>query len=78
MLAQTGGIAAASAFDEGTPVVLHVAGLGPCKFPASARPGEVLEARARVVGKLGRLIRIEGEVTADGRLVGSGSVTLAR
>ena len=78
MLAQTGGIAAASAFDEGTPVVLHVAGLGPCKFPASARPGEVLEARARVVGRLGRLIKIEGEVTADGRLVGSGSVTLAR
>lgn len=78
MLAQTGGIAAASAFDEATPVALRVAGIGPCKFPAAAGPGEVLEARARVVGRLGRLIKIEGEVTADGRLVGSGSLTLAR
>jgi 3-hydroxyacyl-[acyl-carrier-protein] dehydratase len=77
MLAQTGGIAAASAFDAATPVVLRVAGIGPCKFPAAAVPGEVLEARARVVGKLGNLIKIEGEVTADGRLVGAGSLTLA-
>jgi hypothetical protein len=29
------------------------------------------------VGRLGGLIKIEGEVTADGRLVGSGSLTLA-
>jgi 3-hydroxyacyl-[acyl-carrier-protein] dehydratase len=57
MLAQTGGIAVASAFDAATPVALRVAGIGPCKFPAAAVPGEVLEARARVVGKLGRLIR---------------------
>jgi 3-hydroxyacyl-[acyl-carrier-protein] dehydratase len=77
MLAQAGGIAVASAFDEAAPVTLRVAGIGPCKFPAAASPGEVLEARARVVGKLGRLIKIEGEVTADGRLVGSGSLTLA-
>jgi 3-hydroxyacyl-[acyl-carrier-protein] dehydratase len=77
MLAQVGGIAAASGFDEATPKALRVAGIGPCKFPAAAGPGEVLEARARVVGKLGRLIKIEGEVTADGRLVASGSLTLS-
>ena len=77
MLAQTGGIAVASALDEAAPVELRVAGIGPCKFPAAAGPGEVLEARARVVGRLGGLIKIEGEVTADGRLVGSGSLTLA-
>jgi 3-hydroxymyristoyl/3-hydroxydecanoyl-(acyl carrier protein) dehydratase len=77
MLAQTGGIAVASAFDPATTGALRVAGIGPCKFPAAAVPGEVLEARARVVGKLGRLIKIEGEVTADGRLVGTGSLTLA-
>jgi 3-hydroxyacyl-[acyl-carrier-protein] dehydratase len=77
MLAQTGGIAVASAFDAAAPVALRVAGIGPCKFPAAAGPGEVLEARARVVGRVGRLIKIEGEVTADGRLVGSGSLTLS-
>ena len=77
MLAQAGGIAAAGASDEAAPLALRVAGIGPCKFPAAAGPGEVLEARARVVGRMGRLIKIEGEVTADGRLVGSGSLTLA-
>jgi len=37
----------------------------------------VLEATARVVGKMGGLYKIEGEVTAGGRVVGAGSVTLA-
>jgi 3-hydroxyacyl-[acyl-carrier-protein] dehydratase len=78
MLAQTGGIAAASAGDASTDgVALRVAALGPFKFPAAAGPGSVLEARARVVGRLGRLIKVEGEVTADGRVVAVGGVTLA-
>lgn len=77
MLAQTGGVAVASALDGAEPVALRVAAIGPFKFPAAAGPGEVLEATARVVGRMGRLIKIEGEVTADGRLVGTGSLTLA-
>ena len=56
---------------------LRVAALGPFKFPGAARPGAWLEARARVTGRLGPLIKIEGEVTADGAVVASGSVTLA-
>lgn len=77
MLAQTGGVAVASALDGTEPIALRVAAIGPFKFPAAAGPGEVLEATARVVGRMGRLIKIEGEVTADGRLVGTGSLTLA-
>jgi 3-hydroxyacyl-[acyl-carrier-protein] dehydratase len=77
MLAQTGGIAAAGALEEGTPLALRVAGIGPFKFPSAATPGMLLEARARVAGKMGRLIKIEGDVTADGRLVATGSLTLA-
>jgi len=79
MLAQIGGLAAAAP-REGEPhstVQLRIAGLGPFKFPAAAGPGTYLEARARVAGRLGALYKIEGEVTADGRLVASGSVTLA-
>jgi hypothetical protein len=37
----------------------------------------MLEARARVAGRLGGLFKIEGTVTADGVLVASGSLTLA-
>ena len=79
MLAQVGGLAAAAPAGEepAAPVQLRVAGLGPFKFPAAAAPGALLEARARVAGKLGGLYKIEGEVTADGHVVATGSVTLA-
>jgi hypothetical protein len=40
-------------------------------------PGQVLEASARVAGRVFGLIKIEGDVTADGVSVASGSLTLA-
>jgi 3-hydroxyacyl-[acyl-carrier-protein] dehydratase len=77
MLAQTGGIAAASGGSASTVPGLRVAATGPFKFPSAAGPGAVLEARARVAGKLGLMFKIEGEVSADGRVVAVGSLTLA-
>jgi 3-hydroxyacyl-[acyl-carrier-protein] dehydratase len=79
MIAQIGGLAAGAAADGSatSPLQLRVAGLGPFKFPAAAGPGVCLDATARVAGRLGGLFRIEGEVTADGTLVATGSVTLA-
>ena len=59
------------------PPALRVAALGGFKFPGAATAGDVLEATARVVGRMGGLYKIEGEVTAGGRVVGVGSVTLA-
>jgi 3-hydroxyacyl-[acyl-carrier-protein] dehydratase len=75
LLAQTGGLAAATSSNE--PIAMRVAGFGPFKFPAAAEPGMLLEATARVVGRMGPLVKVEGEVTADGRSVAVGSVTLA-
>jgi 3-hydroxyacyl-[acyl-carrier-protein] dehydratase len=77
LLAQTGGIAAATGNDEEPSRQLRVAALGPFKFPAAAGPGVLLEASARVVARMGGLIKIEGEVTANGVLVAVGGVTLA-
>jgi 3-hydroxyacyl-[acyl-carrier-protein] dehydratase len=79
LLAQVGGLAAGAPADDraARPLQLRVAGFGPFKFPAAAVPGSYLEARARVLGRLGGLYKIEGEVTADGRTVAIGSVTLA-
>lgn len=79
MLAQVGGLAAAAPREGETVEIreLRVAGFGPFKFPSAAAPGALLEARARVAGRLGGMFKIEGEVLADGRLVASGSVTLA-
>jgi 3-hydroxyacyl-[acyl-carrier-protein] dehydratase len=78
LLAQTGGLAvAAPEADESRVTELRVAAIGSFKFPAAAGPGATLEACARVAGRLGSLYKIEGEVTADGRLVATGSLTLA-
>jgi 3-hydroxyacyl-[acyl-carrier-protein] dehydratase len=77
MLAQTGGLAACSGDRPAPEGGLRLAALGPFKFPAPAGPGAVLEATARVAARAVGLIRIEGEVTADGRTVAVGSLTLA-
>lgn len=78
LLAQTGGLAAAPDDpSDDSRLSLRVAALTGFKFPAAAGVGAALEATARVVGRLDRLIKIEGEVTADGRVVARGSVTLA-
>jgi 3-hydroxyacyl-[acyl-carrier-protein] dehydratase len=77
LVAQTGGVAAASAEGETGTSQLRVAAVDAFRFPAAAGPGVTLEARARVAGRFGRLCKIEGEVTADGVLVASGTVTLA-
>jgi len=80
LLAQTGGLAVAAPPAGALPerIQLRVAAIGPIKFPAAASPGAVLEARARVAGRMGGLFKIEGTVTADGVLVAAGSLTLAR
>jgi len=79
LLAQTGGLAAAApaAGQPATRIQLRVAAIGPFKFPGGATTAELLEASARVAGRMGGLYKIEGEVTANGRLVATGSLTLA-
>jgi 3-hydroxyacyl-[acyl-carrier-protein] dehydratase len=77
LVAQTGGLAAASGSQYLSPRTLRVAAIGPFKFPGGARPHQILDARARVVGRVGRMIKIEGEVLADGVRVAVGSLTLA-
>lgn len=79
LLAQTGGLAAGTPPLGGLPRVtgMRVAALGAFKFPAGCGPGVTLEATARVAGRMGRLWKIEGEVSADGLRVAVGSLTLA-
>lgn len=79
LLAQTGGIAVAAPMAGEPPSIrqLRVAAFGPFKFPAAARAGMMLEARARVAGRMGSLFKIEGTVSADGLLVATGTLTLA-
>jgi 3-hydroxyacyl-[acyl-carrier-protein] dehydratase len=75
LLAQTGGYAACAGIADAR--ALRVAAFASFKFPGAARPGATLEAHARVAGRMGGLVKIEGEVTADGVTVAIGGVTLA-
>jgi 3-hydroxyacyl-[acyl-carrier-protein] dehydratase len=75
MIAQAGGIAAA--IPDAPRQANALAAIGGFKFPSAAGPDARLEIRARVVGRVGRLVKIEGEVLADGVLVAVGSLTLA-
>lgn len=79
LLAQTGGLAAGTTA-PGAPIVrraLRVAAVDGFRFPAGCGAGVVLEATARVAGRMGALFKIEGTVTADGTVVAKGSLTLA-
>ncbi|RPJ58235.1 MAG: hypothetical protein EHM24_28820, partial [Acidobacteria bacterium] len=57
LLAQTGGVAASSGDGDAPPCQLRVAALSPFKFPSAAGPGAVLEATARVVARMGGLVK---------------------
>ena len=76
LIAQTGGLAAASA--PGTPIGgMRLAAVSGCKFPAAAGADVDLVAHAEVRGRMGALVRVDGTVHADGVLVASGAITLA-
>jgi 3-hydroxyacyl-[acyl-carrier-protein] dehydratase len=77
LIAQAGGLAIGSGAAGGEALALRVAALGSFKFPGAAVAGDVLDVTTRVAGRMGGLYKVEGEVTVVGRLVASGSVTLA-
>jgi 3-hydroxyacyl-[acyl-carrier-protein] dehydratase len=79
LLAQTGGLALASPEGDRSAANknMRLAALSDFRFPAPAAPEAVLHATADVVGRLGSLVKIRGTVTADGKVVASGNLTLA-
>jgi len=79
LLAQAGGLAAAAP-QPGEPeraCALRIAAVDGFRFPAGCGVDVLLEATARVAGRLGGLFKIEGTVTADGVVVAKGHLTLA-
>ena len=76
-LAQAGGIAAQS-----DPVIppaaqLYLTAVRQAKITGSATPGETLVITAEVVGRMGGLVQIAGDITAAGRSLLTAQVTLA-
>lgn len=67
--AQVAGIVAQTDPEAGPLTGLKLAAIRAAKISGSAGPGEVLEIRARVTGRLGFLIQAEAEVQVAGRVV---------
>jgi 3-hydroxyacyl-[acyl-carrier-protein] dehydratase len=71
-LAQTAGIAV------GTPgQSLRLTAIRSMKFPAPARPGEVITLAARKTGVMGALIQCAVEASVEGRTVAEGVIVLS-
>ncbi len=76
-IAQLGGVVVQTDPEHPAMVDLRLTGVRAAKILGAAVPGNVLEIRAKVEGRLGGLVQIEGEVRAAGSLLASAKVTLS-
>ncbi|MES2923109.1 MAG: 3-hydroxyacyl-ACP dehydratase FabZ family protein [Verrucomicrobiota bacterium] len=76
-IAQLGGVVAQSDPEHPAMADLRLTGVRVAKILGAAVPGNVLEIRAKVEGRLGGLVQIEGEVIAGGAVLASARVTLS-
>lgn len=76
-IAQLGGIVAQT--DPAVPKMadLRLTALRAAKILGATVPGDVLQIRAEIEGRMGNLVQIAGEVETNGRLLASAKVTLS-
>src|SRR5438270_14001101 len=76
-LAQTAGIAAASALAaEASPRRFLLSAIRQIKFPEAARPNEHIRLRAKKVGEVADLLQFSVEATVEDKLVATGHIIL--
>ncbi len=75
-LAQTAGIAAASAANEGTRPVFLLSAIRQMKFFAGVRPSERITLRALKMGESNQLLQFEVEALVDGKRMAAGQIVL--
>lgn len=76
-IAQLGGVVAQSDRAHAPLADLRLTAIRAAKILGAAVPGETLELRATVEGRLGGLVQIAGEVEGPGGLLASAKVTLS-
>lgn len=76
-IAQLGGVAIQTDPDHPAMGDLRLTAVRAAKILGAAVPGDLLEIRAKVEGRLGGLVQIEGEVSVDGAVLASAKVTLS-
>jgi 3-hydroxyacyl-[acyl-carrier-protein] dehydratase len=76
-IAQLGGVVAQTDPDIPAMTDLRLTGIRAAKILGAAVPGDVLEIRAKVEGRLGGLVQIEGDVKGPEGILASAKVTLS-
>lgn len=76
-IAQLGGVVAQTDPDVPGLADLRLTGVRAAKILGAAVPGDMLELRAKVEGRMGGLVQIDGEVTLAGRTLATARVTLS-
>lgn len=76
-IAQLGGVVAQSDAEHPPLADLRLTAVRAVKILGAAVPGDVLEITARVEGRLGGLVQIDGAVRGPGGMLATGKVTLS-
>lgn len=76
-IAQLGGVVAQTDPEIRPFENLRLTGVRAAKILGAAVPGDVLEIRARVEGRMGGLVQIDGLISASGKPLASARVTLS-
>ena len=76
-IAQLGGVVVQTAPDHPAMADLRLTGVRAAKILGAAVPGDVLEIRVTVEGRLGGLVQIAGEVRVANGLLASAKITLS-
>jgi 3-hydroxyacyl-[acyl-carrier-protein] dehydratase len=77
-LAQTAGIAAASALPENTKPRFLLSAIRQMKFFRAVRPDERIVLRAERLGEIGQLLQFKVEADVDGKRVAEGELVLSK
>ena len=76
-IAQLGGVVLQTDPDHPAMADLRLSGVRAAKILGAAVPGNILEIRVKIEGRLGDLVQIEGEVRSGGAVLASAKVTLS-
>jgi len=76
-IAQLGGVVAQSDPDQAPLEDMRLTAVRAAKILGAAVPGDLLEIKATVEGRLGNLIQIDGEVNVAGVLLAKAKITLS-
>ena len=76
-IAQLGGVVAQTDPQHPAMADLRLTGVRAAKILGAAVPGDLLEIRAKVEGRLGGLVQVEGDVRKGDLLLASAKITLS-